>query len=212
MSDLAFGKKFHRLEQGKGDYLLGTIRGFMTSVGATAHIPWLVPFFRSTPIISREYHKFQAYNASLVEERKTMKNPPHDVFSWLLESYEKTPVKTPKVKADLLMDSSLIVVAGSDTTAAALTCTLFHLAQSSKHVEKLRAELGNLGSEVDLIALGQRKLHYLDAVINEALRLHPVVPSGTEMMAPKEGLSIGDTWVPGGTILHVPHYTIFRGA
>ncbi len=211
MSDLAFGRNFHRLEQGKDDYLMLTIHAVMTAAGATCHVPWLFPFFKLMPILSRRYHKFQAYNANLVAERKKMKDPRPDIFSWLLESYEKTPVKTAKVEADLRADSSLIVLAGGETTAITLTCALFHLAQNPKQVEKLRAELHSIGSEVDLHAVGQRKLHHLDAVINEALRIDPVAPSGIQMMAPAEGLLIGATWVPGGTIMQVPSYTTFRG-
>ena len=92
-----------------------------------------------------------------------------------------------------LNNSSLIVPAGAATTAITLTCTLFHLVQNPKQVEKQRAELNNFGSEIDLHAVGQRKLHRLDAVIDEALRNDPVAPSGIQMMAPTEGLLIGDT-------------------
>jgi cytochrome P450 family 628 len=50
----------------------------------------------------------------------------------------------------------------------------------------------------------------LDAVINEAMRLHPPVPSGTQRMTPAEGLWIGGKFIPGNTIVQVPSYTVFR--
>jgi cytochrome P450 len=50
----------------------------------------------------------------------------------------------------------------------------------------------------------------LDAVINEAMRLHPPVPSGTQRVTPPEGLWIGEKFIPGNTIVQVPSYTVFR--
>lgn len=50
----------------------------------------------------------------------------------------------------------------------------------------------------------------LDAVINETMRLHPPVPSGTQRVTPPEGLWIKDRFIPGNTIVQVPSYTVFR--
>ena len=67
-----------------------------------------------------------------------------------------------------------------------------------------------LNQPTDSVSLS--KLTYLDAVINETLRLHPPVPSGVQRMTPPEGLQIGDTYVPGDTIVQVPFHTLFRGS
>ncbi|KAF4502235.1 cytochrome P450 oxidoreductase [Fusarium agapanthi] len=52
----------------------------------------------------------------------------------------------------------------------------------------------------------------LDAVINETLRMHPAVPSGTQRVTPPEGLIVGDQRIPGNTIVQVPSCTVFRDA
>lgn len=77
---------------------------------------------------------------------------------------------------------------------------------------KLRAEIDdykNRHEESDLISLG--KLQYLQACIDESLRLYPVVPSGLPRMTPPEGMEIDGVYIPGDTILHNPSYTMYRG-
>lgn len=55
------------------------------------------------------------------------------------------------------------------------------------------------------------KLEYLQACIDESLRLHPAVPSGLQRQTPPEGLQVGDKWIPGNTIVQMPSYTMYRG-
>jgi cytochrome P450 len=70
-------------------------------------------------------------------------------------------------------------------------------------------ELFESNSNPDSTAL--RKLKYLQAVIDEALRLYPPVPSGLQRLTPAEGVTIGDIFVPGDTIVYLPSYTMYRG-
>jgi hypothetical protein len=53
-------------------------------------------------------------------------------------------------------------------------------------------------------------LKHLNGVINEALRLYPVVPTGTYRKAPPEGIFIGGTFIPGGTDVWTPQYALGR--
>lgn len=96
----------------------------------------------------------------------------------------------------------------SDTTAATLTSMFFHLASDRTLCEKLQAELDALP---DLSYDSLRGAKLLEAVINETLRLHPAVPSGTQRKSPPEGMTIGNTYIPGDVFLCVPLHTLFRG-
>jgi cytochrome P450 family 628 len=103
--------------------------------------------------------------------------------------------------------------ASSDTTAAALSYLFLELATRPDVAKKLQKELDVLfheNPEPDANALS--RLEYLQACINEGLRIMPVVPSGPQRMTPPEGLHISDNlFVPGDTIVQVPTYTLHRG-
>lgn len=112
---------------------------------------------------------------------------------------------------DLDEDAHLIVVAGSDTTAATLTCVFWHLAQEPAQIKSLRVEVDEyyrVNGQADANGLAQLK--HLDAVINESLRLHPPVPSGVQRVTPADGLQIGETFIPGNTIVQIPMHTQSR--
>jgi tryprostatin B 6-hydroxylase len=52
--------------------------------------------------------------------------------------------------------------------------------------------------------------HHLNGFINETLRLHPPVPSGTLRVTPPEGIMVGETFIPGNITVVSPSYTVGR--
>lgn len=139
-----------------------------------------------------------------------MKVEERDIMSWLLEA---EPMDPDPYRDHMWMvgDSRLIIVAGSDTTATTLTHLFYHIARDPIHADKLRQELkllmqpdGTFDTK-DLV-----NAEYLNGMINEALRLHPPVPSGVQRLTPPEGITIGETMIPGDTIVAVPLWTMGR--
>lgn len=107
---------------------------------------------------------------------------------------------------------SLLLIASSDTTAVALTSIFFELACHPEVVERLRKEVDEYYGQHDKpdpSSLG--RLPYLEACVDETLRLHPPIPSGLQRVTPPEGVQIDDVFIPGNTIVQIPTYTAFRG-
>ncbi|KAE8332165.1 cytochrome P450 [Aspergillus sergii] len=206
MGDLSFGKSFNMLVGGQDTYFSTQLHADMKSIGLFSHLTWLFPFFKRIPILNSDYLKFWDWVGGRVEER--IKNDPDrpDVFSWILDAFQNGP-KTKQDHLDLHGDAYLIIVAGSDTTAATLTNLFFHLATDHTWQAKLQEELDAL-PELTQERLTSVKL--LDALINETLRLHPAVPSGTQRLTPPEGLQIGDKYIPGDVMVCIPTHTLFR--
>ncbi|KAK4565839.1 hypothetical protein LTR86_003688 [Recurvomyces mirabilis] len=90
-----------------------------------------------------------------------------------------------------------------------MTYLFYHLAQEPEDVQKIRKEVQPLmkgnWSDKDI-----RGAEHLNGAINEALRLHPPVPSGLFRMTPAEGLHVGETFIPGSTTYLMPSYVMGR--
>ncbi|TDZ14050.1 Cytochrome P450 monooxygenase FCK2 [Colletotrichum spinosum] len=106
----------------------------------------------------------------------------------------------------------LITVAGSDAVAAVLSCLFTELARHPRESKKLQGEIDEYLSRHETPEhVSLSKLRYLQACIDESLRLHPPVPSGVQRVTPPEGLQVDDVWLPGDTRVFVPSYTQHRG-
>ncbi len=97
----------------------------------------------------------------------------------------------------------IISMAGSDTTATAVRSTMLQLITHPDVYVKLRAEIDRAITENRISApisdIEARRLPYLQAVIREGLRTHPPITGLMLKEAPAEGISINNTWIPGGT-------------
>ena len=136
-----------------------------------------------------------------------------DITGWLLKAYPKDSTVKPHQDPLFGADSRLIIVAGSDTTAATMTFLFYHLALNPAETKKIRDELRPLigGKGDDWSDINIRDCKHLNGAINESLRLHPPVPSGVERMVPAGGAEINGTFLPPETIFWMPQYVISRG-
>ncbi|KAH7239791.1 cytochrome P450 [Fusarium solani] len=211
MGDLAFGQSFGMLRDGLKHYYMKLGDENMSLIGAFSRLIWLFPLFKATPGVNHTHLKFQGWLREQVDRRRKNEPPVSDVFSWILEDYESKEQPTKQDFLNLHGDAHLIVVAGSDTTAVTITSLFYELSQRLDICSQLQEEIDEYKKEhkkSDYASLSHLKL--LQACIDETLRLHPVVPSGLQRMTPPEGLQIGDTFVPGDTIVQVPSYTLQR--
>lgn len=204
MGDLAFGKSFDMLKTGAVHYAISMMERAFLPIGLISPIPWIIPIFAATPIISADFRNFILWCKKQVDLRKTMKVDVPDISSWLIED-GKFDCKW------LAGDARLIVVAGSDTTAIAMTYICYHFASDPTQVEKLRAELMPLiNPDASINVKDVQHAKHLNGIINETLRMHPPVPSGTQRTTPPEGYTVDGVFIPGGINVIVPHYAIGR--
>ncbi|KAL8644641.1 MAG: hypothetical protein Q9226_007666, partial [Calogaya cf. arnoldii] len=197
MDDLAFGRPFGILDASEQHWAIKLL-----IEGLEPH-SWLLPVWflrvaQAIPGMMDNWFKALAYSHQMVEKRMTEKPDIPDIMSTLLE-----PLKGRKAtKRDLNSlhgDSQLVIIAGSDTTATALTCAVLELARNPDQQRKLRKELGLYMRDRTKDVANQDivKCDHLNGVIYEALRLYPPLPTAIERKTPPEGMEIGGQHIPG---------------
>ncbi|KAL9710326.1 hypothetical protein Ac2012v2_006624 [Leucoagaricus gongylophorus] len=119
----------------------------------------------------------------------------------------------PLGRGELTAEALTLLIAGSDTTSNSTCAILYYLARNRHVQDKLQRELDEqLGTEDEVAtAVSQVKhLPYLDACINEGLRLHSTSSLGLPRIVPEGGLTVCGQLFLEGTVLSVPSYTIHR--
>lgn len=91
---------------------------------------------------------------------------------------------------------SNLIFAGTDTTSTTLTYLFWRLAKDTDWQIKLRDEIDQNYSE-DGSFRDIAKCPILNAVVHEALRLHPAAPASLIRVAPPGGACVGSFFVPG---------------
>lgn len=100
------------------------------------------------------------------------------------------------------------LVAGYDTTALALSWTLYLLAQSPEWTDKIYREVEEVAGTGPIRAEHLGQLVKTEQVINETLRLYPTAPVIVRDFL--QDTELGGTVIPRGAIGLVPIYAIHR--
>jgi cytochrome P450 len=211
MGDLGFGRSFNMLESGETHWAIKLLNEGMDPMGF-GFPPWFFRVLIEIPGLTKGYHQFIGFCSQQLENRMKMgkmENP--DITSTLIEHFRATEAREDSLPL-IQGDSRLIIVAGSDTTAATLVHLFYHLAKEPALVEKLREELTPLIGQDGLINNQKIKdAQFLNGAINETLRLNPPVPSGVFRKTPEEGVYIGNTFIAGNTVIQIPNYALGHG-
>jgi cytochrome P450 len=106
---------------------------------------------------------------------------------------------------------SSITIAGSETTATALTGTVHYLVNNKEKLEMLAREVrGRFQRRDEMSTDALAELPYLTAVIKEGLRLCPPISWVLPRIVPKGGASVCGVWLPDGTPVSIQAYAMCR--
>ncbi|KAK4221312.1 cytochrome P450 [Podospora fimiseda] len=91
-----------------------------------------------------------------------------------------------------------------------LRSILYYLARNPSVYERLQREINVELSGDEFTVAEARKLVYLDAVIMEALRMHPVLGFVLERVVPKGGTELSGKYLPEGTVVGINPWVLMR--
>ncbi|KAK7222568.1 hypothetical protein V2G26_010571 [Clonostachys chloroleuca] len=111
---------------------------------------------------------------------------------------------------ELHATSSVLIIAGSETTATTLSSATYLLGKHPEVLRKLVKEVRTTFKHENEINMHSvQRLGYMLAVLNEGLRLYPPVPGAIPRMMNPEGGIINGRWVPGGTVVGIHQYPLY---
>jgi cytochrome P450 len=118
--------------------------------------------------------------------------------------------KTGRRMDDALLRDNLLtfIGAGHETTALALTWSLYLIGSHAPTAERLRAEIAEVAGEAEITAEHVERLVFTRAVVQEAMRLYPPVPMITRMC--ERRTEAGGRTIEAGTFLFIPIYALHR--
>ncbi|POS69936.1 hypothetical protein DHEL01_v211671 [Diaporthe helianthi] len=218
IGDLTFADSFHNLDGGEyHPWVLGTFKAILGSGISrfTQRYPFTKPIFKSVSS-SAESLKMEIQNRELANEkamsRKAQGESPGGRKDFMTYMLKKTRDGQPGFSdLDLIMNSPLIVTAGSETTATTMAGFTFHLglkenrAVYDRLARDIRAAFTD-ESEIDMKTTA--RVPYLTATIEETLRLYPPAAETPPRVSP--GAELEGQYIPKGTLASIFQYSTYR--
>lgn len=192
----AFGESFHMVEKGSHP-LPQKIEQSVLIAGILQFLPWLkyLPGFHN-----RDFYVDNYMKAIAKRRRQTMKTGHHhDWLQKLLEAVDDKPNSTFQM-SDLYDELVTLLIAGSETTGHTEIFLLMLLATHPDKLALLHEEIDGLYPDPaeETTAEKTLQLPYLQACIDETMRLYAAMASGSPREAPEDVTLLGHH-IPKGT-------------
>ncbi|KAI2476749.1 benzoate 4-monooxygenase cytochrome P450 [Pyrenophora tritici-repentis] len=211
--DLTYGESWRCLEKGEAHPWVEISSDFgkglalIASVNAYPPVHKLLRFIIPKRIVQRSMdHRQMSHEQA---QRRIARDD--DRPDWVTPAKKYSELKDHFTDKEWWLNLLVLAFAGSETTASALTAILRLLVQHKGVLHRLAAEIRDtFEQETDITISSTGNLPYLNAVIDEGLRLGPPVVIGVPRVVPKGGDTICDRWVPEGTYVTFNQFSAYR--
>lgn len=203
IGDLAFGESFGCLKNGEYHSWVRTLFSYLKGMSLAA-APRYYPtteflFEKLIPkSVLEGQRRHTEYAHEKINRRLDMKTDRPDFVTPFMKNNANYEVMS---REEILATFNFIIVGGSETTATALTGVFNHLTKKenrgimSRLCEEIRT---TFKKEKDITIDATKELPYLEAVINEGLRVCNPIPGGLPRVVPEGGDSYCGFFLPGG--------------
>lgn len=113
---------------------------------------------------------------------------------------------------EIVAEVSIMMNAGSTTTAIAMANVMFQLLKNPQCLAKLRNEIDAVVDADETVVSYDKVRHlpYLRACLDESMRLFPPTAHGLPRITPAEGWLIAGDFIPGGTTVSISAFVAHR--
>ncbi|TVY84721.1 Versicolorin B desaturase [Lachnellula suecica] len=211
--DLGFAESFDCLQDARYHpwiaLLFNSVKAF--SFGVAARFYPLIEFILMK-CIPKSLKKMQSDHfqqiVGKVQRRLNWEVERSDLMSHVIKhNNEKEEMSHGEIQATFMV----LTTAGSETTATVLSGTLNNLISKPQMLSTLTKEIrGEFAKEADMTLDALCELPYLNATIQEGLRLCPPIPVILPRVVPEGGDFVCGMWLPAGTSVSLQTWSLFR--
>ncbi|EXF86309.1 cytochrome P450 [Colletotrichum fioriniae PJ7] len=209
--DLTFGHDYGNIEKGKAGEFLETFSklSFWGTVNqVSSRFPLLYPFvlLALSPSLATVAPKLQRINSKYINDRISIRDSlEHEDF---MSSLIKDGGEPPEV--DFLVAQSMNVVIGNaEATSNMFTVSVHFLGIHQEKLEKLKIDIRNrFASYEEIKSENVQNITWLNAVINEGLRLATQGTSGLPRISP--GGFVDGHYIPKGYRVQTSFWAVFH--
>lgn len=201
MGDLTFGDSLNLLA-GTGN--MNWVSAVFVSMKTNAlrrlarYVPWTA--LVAQRLIPKELKELSIAHYKASQERVDMRVDGNNALQkpdiWGIVMGQKESLRLSRM--EMYANSQVFMVAGTETTATAISGLLYQLLMAPEKMEAIVREVRETfekDSDIGMRAL--EHMTYLNACIEEGLRIYPPVPVGLPRVAPDEGLLVCGDRIPG---------------
>ncbi|KAK1676524.1 cytochrome P450 [Colletotrichum godetiae] len=209
MADLTFGEPLGMLQD--GDYV-----PWVSNIFSSVKYMVMGTFLRVYPIFGRlfapllssslkaEMEKHTKYSNDRVDRRLQYDKDRGDIWSLVQRNADLNNIS----RGEMYANAQIFMIAGTETTATLLSGLTFLLCQNTDKLRNLSEEIRSLRLQ-DLNIINLQKLPYLNACLEEGLRMYPPAPGVVPRVAPQGGSTVCGQFVPEGTATSVAQYAAY---
>lgn len=219
IGEVTFSKRFGFLDVGADDGAFAQIEGALRSAAWIGQLPgiyWLhdalMPYIGNHLGITARHGSLRNFAVKEIAARKDRGSDHQDILTQLLETQKQKPTQMDDNAVTSMATSNIF--AGSDTTAISTRAIIYYLLKNPSCKRRLISEIDTLNSQSKLsnpITLSEAEgMPYLQAVMYEALRLHPAVGMSLPRVVPSGGAVIAGKYLPAGTVVGCNPWVLHR--
>jgi len=171
---------------------------------------WLSPWYNRLWKLNEDWDGIYLNLATERLQRYNAGEKLDDFFEALM--HDKNGVPHNLEWGEMLAEISVMMNAGSTTTAIAMANVMYQLLVNPKCMQRLREEIDSVLDPGDVVAPYEKVkyLPYLRACLDESMRFFPPTSHGLPRQTPPEGANIFGEFVPGGVTVSMSAYVVHR--
>ena len=145
-----------------------------------------------------------------ISQRLALPDDRKDVISYMVAGSD-ADLSHHMSREETEINSMLLVVAGSESVTTVLVGAIHWLVRTPDVLQNLVREVRTAyPREEDITGTSLSKLRYLNAVIQEAMRLCPTIPDGMRRQIPTGGAPVAGHFLPEGTVVSIPQWATYQ--